>query len=245
MMRQILFIVILFLAIQVNAQTTKVSTTKLDKESIVKDSDGNPYPYAIWTKLMQTGQYSVKRSEGGEFLLYRLTAEQEARMAESRKAGISKMAKPRASTSFIEGEKFKVDRFTSINKLKFDMKSEPAKIYVFNFWFINCPPCKQEIPDLNALVKQFKDSTDVVFLAIALDESFELKNFLKTTPFDYHIIPDGRYFSQKHGVTNYPTHVIVGKDGLIKFSGVGLASNTVYWIEKTIKEQLSVKGGAG
>ena len=65
-----------------------------------------------------------------------------------------------------------------------------------------------------------------------------LKDFLKTMPFDYHIVPDGRYYTQKYGVTSYPTHVIVGKDGIIKFSTVGLAPNTLTWIKKTLKEQL-------
>ena len=74
--------------------------------------------------------------------------------------------------------------------------------------------------------------------AIALDQEYELNNFQKIMPFDYNIVADGRYFSDKHGVKGYPTHVIIGKDGLIKFSTVGLAPNTLHWIEKTIEEQL-------
>jgi thiol-disulfide isomerase/thioredoxin len=114
---------------------------------------------------------------------------------------------------------------------------------VINFWFINCPPCKQEIPELNELVAKYKDNKDVVFLAIALDDAYDLRNFLKTMPFNYNVVGGGRYYSEKYGVKSYPTHVIIGKDGLIKFSTLGLAANTVYWIEKTIKEQVEASVG--
>ncbi len=233
------FILIILLLVAFNGYGQMQQTTiKLTDKSVVKDADGTTYNYTIWSKLAATGQYGLRPSEGGEFLLYRLTPEQVERNLEHRKKTMLNLPKPRVSEAFVEGEKFKADRFTSIDKVKFDLKNNVDKIYVINFWFINCPPCKKEIPELNAMVKQFKDNKEVVFLAVALDDSFDLKNFLKIMPFDYHIVPAGRYYSQKYEVTSYPTHVIVGKDGLIKFSTVGLASNTVYWIEKTIKEQL-------
>jgi thiol-disulfide isomerase/thioredoxin len=237
-MKKFLMMITLFLAFNSYAQVHKTSSARVTDKSVVKDADGTTYTYAIWSKLMETGLYSLKPGEGDEFLLFRLTPEQAERNIENRKKAIQNMSKPRVSEVFQEGENFIADRFTSLDKIKFDLKTNTDKVYVLNFWFINCPPCKKEIPDLNELVKQYKDNKDVVFLAIALDGASDLRDFLKTMPFDYQIIPDGRYYAQKYGVTSYPTHVIVGKDGLIKFSTVGLAQNTISWIGKTIKEQL-------
>ncbi|MCY1524470.1 Thiol-disulfide oxidoreductase ResA [compost metagenome] len=155
------------------------------------------------------------------------------------------MGKPRPSDVFKEGEKFRAERFTSIEKVKLDMKQNPDKVYVLNFWFINCPPCKQEIPELNEMVARYKDRPEVVFIGVALDASYDLKKFLKTNPFNYHIVADGRFYSEKYGVKSYPTHVIVGKDGLIKFSTIGLAPNTVHWIDKVIKEQIAPASTTG
>ncbi|RZL45754.1 MAG: TlpA family protein disulfide reductase, partial [Pedobacter sp.] len=203
--------------------------------TIVKDGSGTVLPYAIWQKLMQTGEYNLRKVEGtNEFVAYQMNESEKARAAARKKVQMEAMPKPSVSSSFKEGEKFKGDRITDINGNKYDLKTLSNKIYVLNFWFINCPPCRQEIPELNKLVEKYKENKDVVFLAISLDEKYDLKQFLKTTPFNYNIVDEGRFFQQKHGIDSYPTHVIVGKDGLIKFSTVGLAGNTVYWLEKTI-----------
>lgn len=61
------------------AQTTSTKSIKLDEKSIVKDAEGSIYPFAIWKKLIETGEYNVKSisgAEDNEFLLYRLTEEE-------------------------------------------------------------------------------------------------------------------------------------------------------------------------
>lgn len=235
------YLFFLFVLFAINSYGQAPANAAPNEQSIVKDADGKIYPYAIWIKFVRTGEYSLRRTVGStEFLLVRLTEEQKAANAEKRKAMQGSMAKPQASPAFKEGEKFRAERIMDMNGNKFDLKNNKDKIYVLNFWFINCPPCKQEIPELNELVRQYKDNKDVVFLAIALDDKTQLKEFLKTMPFTYNVVDDGGYLAQKHGVTAYPTHVVIGKDGLIKFSTLGLASNTVYWVEKTIKEQISL-----
>lgn len=238
-----LFLALCFSVNILLAQTTITRTTKLDEKSIVKDESGSIYPYAIWKKLTQTGEYGIRtngdpNSENVEFLLYRLTEEQKATFKKRKEEMAATLPKPRSSEVFRDGEKFRFDKMKDLNGNKYDFKTDVGKVVVFNFWFINCPPCKQEIPELNALVAKYKENKDIVFIAIALDDAYALKDFLKLSPFNYNVIPDGRFYSDKHGVKAYPTHVVVGKDGLIKFSTIGLASNTVYWVEKTIKEQL-------
>jgi len=236
---------LLVLALYTNfiyAQTAKKSI-KLDANSIVKDEAGTIYQYVIWQKLMQTGEYSVKLKttrgeEPAEFLLYRLTEEQKAANKKMNAERAATLPKPRVSDVFKEGEKFRFDKMKDLNGLKYDFKKDTGKVVVFNFWFINCPPCKKEIPELNELVEKYKENKNVTFIAIALDDAYALKTFLKLSPFNYSVIPDGRFYSEKYGVKSYPTHVIVGKDGLIKFSTIGLASNTVYWVDKTISEAL-------
>ena len=53
-----------------------------------------------------------------------------------------------------------------------------------NFWFINCPPCRAEIPELNKLVDSFKTNDKVVFIAVALDDKQSLETFLEQSPFN-------------------------------------------------------------
>lgn len=223
--------------ISVYAQTTE--SIKLDDNAVVKDANGNVIPTILWRAYLKTGDYSIRYTkESKDFLIYEMTVEQKAKANELKKAALDKLPRPRPSQAFNDGEKFKGEKFTDINGVKYDLKQLTGKVLVFNFWFINCPPCRQEIPELNQLYTKYKDNKDIVFLAIALDEKYDIKQFLKTSPFLYNIVSDGRFYTQKYGVSSYPTHLVVGKDGLVKFHTMGLASNTVYWVEKTLKDQI-------
>ena len=224
------------------AQTT-TKTNRPDENTIVKDDAGNVYQYAIWQKLLQTGEYAIRSvkiagEENATFLLYRMSEEEKAEKKRKKAAYAATLPKPRTSGVFIDGKKFSFDKMKTLEGLKFDFKKDTGKVVVFNFWFINCPPCKHEIPELNELVEKYKEHKNVVFVAIALDDEVALKNFLRFSPFNYNIIPNGRFYAEKHGVKSYPTHLIVGKDGLVKFSTIGLTTNTVFWVDKTISEQL-------
>lgn len=221
----------------------KAKSPKFDESAIVKSEDGDIFSYAITQRLLQTKAYSLKflatSSDGrSEFLLYKLSKEQQELNEKRRIELIATQPKPKASEVFKEGAKFRFDKMKDIKGNKYDFKNNTEKVVVFNFWFINCPPCKREIPELNDLVSKYKDNNNVVFIAIALDDEQSLKQFLKAIPFDYNVVDDGRFYADKYGVRSYPTHVVVGKDNLIRFSSVGLTSNTIYWIDRTIQEAL-------
>ncbi|SFH50406.1 TlpA family protein disulfide reductase [Pedobacter insulae] len=238
-MKRYLLILTLLFALNSNAQQT-VSIPPLNDKAIVKDTEGNVVPYVLWMALHKSGDYSIRYiKDKSEFLIYLLTPEQKIKVNERRAEMNAKLPRPRLSGSFKDGEKFTGYKLTDINGNKYDIRNAVGKVIVLNFWFINCPPCKAEIPDLNNVFTQYKDNKDVIFLAIALDEKYDLKEFTKKSPFLYNIIPSGRFYTEKHDVKSYPTHVIVGKDGLVKFHTTGLASNTVFWIEKTIKDELA------
>ncbi|RZL32528.1 MAG: TlpA family protein disulfide reductase, partial [Pedobacter sp.] len=225
-----------FIAFNGYAQNT---ATRIDENTVVKDTAGIIVSYENWQKLMQTGDYQLKRSYGQtDFTVYKMTSSEKARMEERRRIQQETMPRPRPTTSFKDGDKFLGYKLTDINGNKYDIKDTQGKVVVLNFWFINCPPCKQEIPELNKMQAKYKDSTNVLFLGIALDGKADLEEFLKTFPFNYNIIDNGRFYAEKHGIRGYPTHVVIGKDGLVKFHTMGLAQNTIYWVEKTIKESL-------
>lgn len=240
-MKRYFFVLFFFIALQCEAQTSR-TVTRLDQNTVVKDENGTELTYEAWKKIVAGGEHSLKPITPGSavFLLYKMSPEEKARNEARKKAQLASLPRPSASDVFKEGQKFQGDRFTSITGEKFDLKTTGEKVYVLNFWFINCPPCKREIPELNKIVEKYKGQ-DVVFIGIALDGKSDLKKFLESTPFNYQIVADGSSYSSRYGITGYPTNVVVGKDGLIKFSTTGLAPNTVHWIDQTIKEQLEAK----
>jgi len=237
MFKHLILTALLFTGLFAQAQETTTKKTILNEQSVIRGEDGMVYPYNAWKKLMQSGKYGIKDrktfTDSGEkeYLIYELSVDQKA-------AYVNRMPRPRESESFKEGELFNGFKASDIEGNKYNLKDSTGKVYVINFWFINCPPCKAEIPHINEIVAKYKDNKDVVFLAIALDEKYELKPFLKTLPFDYHIISGGRSIASKYGVKGYPTHVVIDKKGYIKFSTLGLGANTVNWVEKSIEESL-------
>ncbi len=95
-----------------------------------------------------------------------------------------------------------------------------GKVVVLNFWYVGCAPCKVEIPGLNRLTKDFKKDS-VVFIAFALNNETELKSFLDKNPFKYSIVPNAKEIARQFAVVNYPTHIILNREGEIEFALTG------------------------
>lgn len=231
-MKIIILSFLLFFLSNVNAQSVK---TRIDEHSIVKDSTGFQYPYAVWIKLMQSGKYSLKPANPANlslgYIIKELTNEELQSM-------MDKAPKPTESKFFTTGKKMSEFRLANLDGVKYKLGDLKGKIIVINFWFINCPPCQKEIPDLNKLVNDYKEK-DVVFLAPALDGRDELVSFLRETKFEYQIIDESRWFAQKLGVTSFPTHLIIDKEGMIRYHSTGLSLGTVTWIRKTLEQLLA------
>lgn len=101
-----------------------------------------------------------------------------------------------------------------------------GKIVVINYWGIQCRPCRLEIPQLNKLVKQYKDRKDVVFLAISSDTVDELNAFRQDNEFNYQLISEKNALDfilelVNLGMMSLPTHAVLDKNGHIVFQYLG------------------------
>ncbi|MBL7723127.1 MAG: TlpA family protein disulfide reductase [Chitinophagaceae bacterium] len=234
-MKKLLTAIAVIISISTTAFSQKpvAPKAKLTEYSIVKDTTGTEFPYAIWNKLLYTGRYSIKaespQNENSHFIITRLSDEEFERRMTS-------LPKPKESKFFTTGSNFSHFKAKDLNGNKISTKDLTGKTIVLNFWFINCPPCQMEMPDLHKLTETFKEDTSIVFLAVALDQKDELKEFLKTHPFGYKIIDDGRYISNQYRLNSYPTNVVITPEGKVYFHSTGLSTNTVYWLKKSIEE---------
>jgi thiol-disulfide isomerase/thioredoxin len=234
-----LFLLLFSFILLADTTVTAQKRPNLTDNSIVRDSSGIIYPPAIWKTLLLQGDYGYRPidadDENSEFILIKLTEKQ-------KKEQFERMPKPKESTAFRNGQKISFSKIEDINGNKFNLKDLTGKITVINFWFINCKPCRMEIPALNDLVAQYKTNTALQFIGIALDDKYRLDEFLKTMPFNYAIIDNGRYLAEMYRIQSYPTHVIVDPEGKVYFHTTGLAQNTIYWLNKSIFELLNKNG---
>jgi len=110
---------------------------------------------------------------------------------------------------------------TSLEGKQYDLASLRGKTVVLNFWFLGCPPCVAEVPELNKLVAEFKDK-NVIFLALALDDEKALRSFLKEKEFKYQVVPNASdIIMGKYEVGIFPTHIILDAEGNIASELIG------------------------
>ncbi len=112
-----------------------------------------------------------------------------------------------------------------------------GKVVALNFWYVGCAPFKIEIPALNRLTKDLKKDS-VVFIAFALNNETELKGFLVKNPFKYSIVPNAKEIAKRFAVVNYPTHIILNRDGGIEFTLTGGGANRSEQLRPLIMEAL-------
>lgn len=122
----------------------------------------------------------------------------------------------------------------SLKGINFQLDNLKGRPVVLNFWFVDCSPCRAEIPDLNKLVQKF-ESQDVVFLAIALDKRERLEEFLDSYRFDYHIVPNGRSYAQLFNVSSYPTSMVIDRKGYYAFIESAIGSGSIKRLKRAIK----------
>lgn len=205
---------------------------KLTENDIVITDNGAVVAPAVWQSLAYNGRYTFRQDKisNNKFLLFRFSEAYYNQM-------VSKDPKPKESAFFKTGQEFNINE-VDINGNKLRSKDLKGKVLVINYWFINCKPCRMEMPELNELVKEYKDSANVKFIGISLDDRSAIKEFIKLSPFNYQLVADGQTAAHRYGISAYPTHAIIDGDGNVYFHTVSSPRQLFYWMRKTINELL-------
>lgn len=205
---------------------------RLTGEDIVIMENGTVLNHTIWQSLMYNGRYAFKQDkvDANKFLIFKFNDDYYNSI-------VSKDPKPKESAFFKTGQEFSINE-VDIDGNKLKSKDLKGKVLVINYWFINCKPCRMEMPELNDLVKEYKDSANVKFIGISLDERPAIKEFIKLSPFNYQLVANGGPAADKYGVASYPTHAIIDGEGKVYFHTVSSPRQLFYWMRKTINELL-------
>lgn len=106
-----------------------------------------------------------------------------------------------------------------------DSSSLTGKITVLNFWATWCPPCKEEMPSMEAASKALKDEKFGI-VAISVNETRKtVEAFIKKSGYTFPIYLDESGEVSSGFVTRgIPTTLIVDKDGMVIASIIGSTS---------------------
>lgn len=124
------------------------------------------------------------------------------------------------STTKINPEtiKIKAADFTlsDINGNEVSLSTLKGKNVMLNFFATWCPPCRAEMPDMEKLYNETKDS-NLVILAVNLKEDREtVKAFLSDNKFNFTTLLDSEgKTAEKYGIFAIPTTFFIDKEGFI------------------------------
>ena len=99
-----------------------------------------------------------------------------------------------------------------------------GKVVILNFWATWCPPCRREIPSMEAIHQAFKDEAFAI-LAIneweTEDHVFAFTGQLSVDPTFPILFDRESEIAQEYGVKGLPTTVFLDKKGRIVYRAVG------------------------
>ncbi|WP_196593502.1 TlpA family protein disulfide reductase [Pectinatus sottacetonis] len=95
------------------------------------------------------------------------------------------------------------------------------KVYVLNFWASWCPPCRDEMPEINDFYNKYKNKLQ--FLAINMQESkTKINSFMVQNNYVFPVLldSDGKA-AELFKVRQIPTTIVIDKNGIIKYRRTG------------------------
>ena len=91
-------------------------------------------------------------------------------------------------------------------------------VVMINFWASWCGPCRQEMPLLDSIYKQYKDMGFTLLGVNVEPDAHNADAWLKKTPVSYPVLYDPKSeVSQLYHVQAMPTTVIVDRRGVVRF----------------------------
>ncbi len=118
---------------------------------------------------------------------------------------------------------------------EFSLEANAGRPVLINFWFPSCPPCRAELPDLQASFEKYGDQ--VAFIGIqqlGLDTPAEGAAFIEELGLTYPSLPDTNSTIQfGYEVFSFPTTVFLDKNHNIARTWTGIIG------EEQLAEQLA------
>jgi len=116
---------------------------------------------------------------------------------------------------------------TTLDGTSIVLSEQRGKIVLINFWATWCPPCRAEMPEINAAAQAHRDQ--LMVLAINNGETIEqVRPFVAEFQLTFPVLldPDGAVAS-KYAVLGLPTSFFVDRNGIVRAANIG-AMNRAY-----------------
>lgn len=100
-----------------------------------------------------------------------------------------------------------------------------GKVVVINFWATWCPPCRAEMPSLQAMYEKWKGHAGFVFIAADADNQPEKANkFLQKNDYTFPAYRQASSVPASLAGNTLPETVVLDRNGKLVFRHVGMAN---------------------
>jgi len=110
---------------------------------------------------------------------------------------------------------------TDVDGNQLNLNSLRGKVVMLNFWSITCPPCRAEMPEIEAAYQLVKD--DAVFVGVApQDRASDVRDYVKANGFSWNfaVDPSGKV-AIPYEVYVFPTTYFIDRQGFIASVHIG------------------------
>ncbi len=123
-----------------------------------------------------------------------------------------------------------------ITNKKVNLKDFKGKVVMLNFWATWCGPCREEMPSMEKLYRQFKDKGFVILAVASGEEVNSVNKFIKQYNLTFPALIDSDYkVSDNYKVWALPTTYFVNSSGQI----IGKAQGGREWDTKQAAQYIT------
>lgn len=97
-----------------------------------------------------------------------------------------------------------------------------GEVVLLNFWATWCPPCREEMPSMQALHEKFKEK-GLKIIAVSVDAKVShVQKFVQKHGISFQVLHDSEgEVARQYGVHRYPETFVIGRDGKVRLFKVG------------------------
>jgi len=111
---------------------------------------------------------------------------------------------------------------------EFSLSDYQGKVVLLDFFYIDCPPCREEISHLKTLHEQFGEDLVIISIDVNLyDTVNRLQSFREQQGISWTIARDTVGVSDEYNIRYVPTLVLIDPEGYIRYRHVGFTDESV------------------
>jgi peroxiredoxin len=111
---------------------------------------------------------------------------------------------------------------TDLGGMKWNLRALAGKVVLVNFWATWCPPCRKELPDLEALYQRF-GSRGFVILAISDEDAGKVAQFVAAHNLTYPVLLDpGRKVNELLQISGIPKSFVYDRSGKLAAEAIDM-----------------------